>query len=202
MTQEKAREQADIGMIGLAVMGENLVLNMESRGYTVAVFNRTVDKVVNFVKGRAQGKKIIGIHSLPELVQSLKKPRRLMSGEGGQAVDDLIEKLLPLLDKGDISSTAATRIPDRSVARSTRGEGRFSRPPGSRREEGAARAPSCRGDRRRRPHVKPISRPSPPKGRTGPPCALGGGRTGATLSEEGHNGIEYGDCSSSASVQI
>ena len=92
------REQADIGLIGLAVMGENLVLNIESRGYTVAVHNRTLDKVVNFVNGRARGKKIIGVDSLPELVQSLKAPRRIMlMVKAGKAVDELIEQLVPLL---------------------------------------------------------------------------------------------------------
>ncbi|MGB3984761.1 MAG: NAD(P)-binding domain-containing protein, partial [Limnochordia bacterium] len=70
--------KADIGLIGLAVMGENLVLNMESKGYTVAVYNRTVQKVTDFVEGRAKGKNIIGTYSLQELVDSLKKPRKIM----------------------------------------------------------------------------------------------------------------------------
>ncbi|MES1164945.1 MAG: NAD(P)-binding domain-containing protein, partial [Verrucomicrobiota bacterium] len=97
------QEKADIGLVGLAVMGENLVLNIESRGFTVAVYNRTVDKVVNFVEGRARGKKIIGLHSLAELVQSLKPPRRVMlMVKAGKAVDDLIDQLVPLLEKGDI----------------------------------------------------------------------------------------------------
>ncbi|MEO8214362.1 MAG: NAD(P)-binding domain-containing protein, partial [Myxococcales bacterium] len=97
------QDRADIGLIGLAVMGENLVLNMESRGFTVAVYNRTVEKVVNFVNGRAKGKKIIGAHDLPGLVQSLKSPRRVMlMVKAGNPVDDLIEQLVPLLSKGDI----------------------------------------------------------------------------------------------------
>ena len=96
-------KKADIGLIGLAVMGENLVMNMESKGFTVAVFNRTTEKVDKFVNGRAAGKNIIGCHSLKELVDNLEKPRKVfMMVKAGQAVDDMIEKLLPLLDDGDI----------------------------------------------------------------------------------------------------
>ena len=96
-------KKADIGLIGLAVMGENLVMNMESRGFTVAVFNRTTEKVDKFVNGRAAGKNIIGCHSLEELVDNLEKPRKVfMMVKAGQAVDDMIEQLLPLLDDGDI----------------------------------------------------------------------------------------------------
>ena len=96
-------KKADIGLIGLAVMGENLVMNMESRGFTVAVFNRTVEKVDQFVNGRAAGRNIIGCHSLEELVEALEKPRKVfMMVKAGQAVDGMIEKLLPLLDDGDI----------------------------------------------------------------------------------------------------
>ena len=95
--------KADIGLIGLAVMGENLVLNMESRGYTVAVYNRTVQKVTDFVEGRAKGKKIIGTYSLEEFVSSLKSPRKVMlMVKAGQPVDDFIDRLIPLLDQGDI----------------------------------------------------------------------------------------------------
>src|SRR3954471_5514902 len=94
---------ADIGLIGLAVMGENLVLNIESRGFTVAVQNRTYDKVVSFLEGRARGKKIIATKSLQDLVGSLKTPRRIMiMVKAGKPVDDLIDQLAPLLDKGDI----------------------------------------------------------------------------------------------------
>ena len=95
--------KADIGLIGLAVMGENLILNMESKGFTVACYNRTVSKVDDFVNGRAKGKKIIGARSLEELVASLKGPRKVMlMVKAGQAVDDFIEKLIPLLSPGDI----------------------------------------------------------------------------------------------------
>ena len=96
-------KKADIGLIGLAVMGENLVMNMESKGFTVAVFYRTVSKVDDFVGGRAAGKNIIGCHSLQELVDALEKPRKVfMMVKAGSAVDSMIDQLLPLLEDGDI----------------------------------------------------------------------------------------------------
>ena len=96
-------KKADIGLIGLAVMGENLAMNMESKGFTVAVYNRTTAKVDEFVNGRAAGKNIIGTHSLEELVANLEKPRKvLMMVKAGAAVDALIDQLLPLLEDGDI----------------------------------------------------------------------------------------------------
>src|SRR4030042_2896751 len=97
------KKLADIGLIGLAVMGENLVMNMESKGYTVAVFNRTVEKVDKFIMGRGAGKKFIGAHSIKELVSSLEKPRKVMMlVKAGQPVDDFIELLIPHLEPGDI----------------------------------------------------------------------------------------------------
>ena len=96
-------KKADIGMIGLAVMGENLAMNMESKGFTVAVYNRTTEKVDAFLSGRAAGKNFIGTHSLEELAASLEKPRRIfMMVKAGKAVDDLIDSLLPYLEEGDI----------------------------------------------------------------------------------------------------
>src|SRR5262249_29733504 len=95
--------RADIGLIGLAVMGENLVLNMESHGFTVAVFNRTTAKVDAFVEGRAKGKKIIGTRTVQELVAALQRPRKIMiMVKAGKAVDDVIDELTPLLEPGDI----------------------------------------------------------------------------------------------------
>ena len=95
--------KADIGLIGLAVMGENLVLNMESKGFTVAVYNRTTSKVTSFIEGRAKGKNIIGTYSIEELVANLSKPRKVMlMVKAGQPVDDFIEKLLPHLEEGDV----------------------------------------------------------------------------------------------------
>ena len=96
-------KKADIGLIGLAVMGENLTINMESKGFTVAVFNRTTSKVDNFIAGRAAGKNIIGCHSLEELIDNLALPRKIfMMVKAGDAVDSMIEQLLPLLSPGDI----------------------------------------------------------------------------------------------------
>ena len=96
-------KKADIGLIGLAVMGENLVMNMESKGFTVAVYNRTAEKVTKFVEGRAKGKNIIGAYSIEELVANLEKPRKVMlMVKAGQPVDDFIEKVIPHLEKGDI----------------------------------------------------------------------------------------------------
>ena len=95
--------QADIGLIGLAVMGQNLVLNMNDHGFTVAVFNRTVSKVDEFCEGPAKGTKVIGTHSIEEFIQQLKRPRRIMlMVKAGQPVDEFIEHLLPHLEKGDI----------------------------------------------------------------------------------------------------
>ena len=102
-------KKSDIGLIGLAVMGENLVMNMESKGFTVSVFNRTTEKVTNFIEGRAKGKNIVGTYSLEELVGSLEKPRRVMMMiKAGSAVDDMIEKLLALA-VGDVDLVADLR---------------------------------------------------------------------------------------------
>src|SRR5688572_23291717 len=96
-------DKADFGLIGLAVMGENLALNIESRGYTVAVFNRTTSKVDELLQGRAKGKNFVGCHSIEELVAAVKTPRKIMMMvKAGQPVDDLIEQLLPHLTKGDV----------------------------------------------------------------------------------------------------
>jgi 6-phosphogluconate dehydrogenase len=95
--------QQDIGLIGLAVMGENLVLNIESRGYSVSVYNRTVQKVHDFVNGRAKGKNIKGCDSIEELVDSLRKPRKIMLlVKAGQPVDDFVDLLLPHLEPGEL----------------------------------------------------------------------------------------------------
>ena len=103
-------KKADIGLIGLAVMGENLVMNMESKGFTVAVFNRTTEKVDKFVTGRAAGKNIIGCHSLEELVDNLEKPRNVfMMVKVGNAVDDMIEGFCRCWKTAISSSTAAIR---------------------------------------------------------------------------------------------
>jgi len=96
-------EKADIGLIGLAVMGQNLVLNMDDHGFKVAVYNRTVSKVDDFINGNAQGTKVVGAHSLEEFVSLLKRPRCVMLlVKAGQPVDAFIQKLIPLLEEGDI----------------------------------------------------------------------------------------------------
>src|SRR5436853_6957023 len=98
-----AATSADFGLIGLAVMGENLALNVESRGYKVAVFNRTTEKVDAFMEGRAKGKNFIGCHSIEELEKKVIKPRRIMMMvKAGQPVDELIEQHLPHLTEGDV----------------------------------------------------------------------------------------------------
>ena len=96
-------KKADIGLIGLAVMGENLVMNMESKGFTVAVYNRTVEKVTRFVEGRAKGKNIVGCASIGALCAALRRPRKvMMMVKAGSPVDELIEQLLPHLEPGDV----------------------------------------------------------------------------------------------------
>ncbi len=96
-------QKANIGLVGLAVMGENLVLNMESNGFSVAVYNRTVEKVDRFVEGRARGKNIIGTRSVQELVDSLEKPRKIMvMVKAGKPVDAFIDQVIPYLEEGDI----------------------------------------------------------------------------------------------------
>ncbi|MCK5547691.1 MAG: NADP-dependent phosphogluconate dehydrogenase, partial [Thermoplasmata archaeon] len=93
----------DIGLIGLAVMGENLVLNMERNGFSVSVYNRTTEKVTRFIEGRASGKNIVGTYSVEELTDSLETPRRIMlMVKAGKAVDGFIEQLKPHLSKGDL----------------------------------------------------------------------------------------------------
>jgi len=95
--------KADIGVVGLAVMGENLILNMESKGFTVACFNRTVSKVDNFIGGRAKGKKIIGCRSVKAFCAALKRPRKVMiMVKAGPAVDAFMDQVIPHLQKGDI----------------------------------------------------------------------------------------------------
>src|SRR5499426_2085458 len=97
------KESCDIGLIGLAVMGQNLVLNMNDHGYRVAVFNRTVSKVDEFINNEAAGTQVVGTHSIEELAETLKKPRRVMlMVKAGETVDQMIESLLPHLEKGDI----------------------------------------------------------------------------------------------------
>ncbi len=191
---------ADIGLIGLAVMGENLVLNMESKGFTVAVFNRTVEKVDRFVEGRGKGKNFIGTHTVEELVKSLKRPRKVMMlVKAGQAVDDFIEKLIPHLEKGDIIIDGGnSHFPD-TIRRTEYVESKGLLYIGtgvSGGEEGALLGPSIMpgGSNDAWPHVKPIFQAIAAKVSDGSPCCDWVGENGAGhFVKMVHNGIEYGD---------
>ena len=100
---DKTEPVADIALIGLAVMGQNLILNMNDHGFVVCAYNRTTEKVDRFLENEAKGTKIVGAHSLEEMVAKLKSPRRVMMlVKAGAAVDAFIDKLVPLLDEGDI----------------------------------------------------------------------------------------------------
>ena len=192
--------QADIGLIGLAVMGENLVMNMESKGFTVAVYNRTTEKVDKFVNGRAAGKNIIGTHSLEELVGALKKPRKVfMMVKAGEAVDNMIEQLLPILEDGDILIDGGnSHFPD-TIRRTKYVEGKGKLYVGtgvSGGEEGALNGPSMMpgGSVDAWPHVKEIFQAICAKVEDGSPCCDWVGENGAGhFVKMVHNGIEYGD---------
>jgi 6-phosphogluconate dehydrogenase len=193
-------KKADIGLIGLAVMGENLVLNMESKGFTVAVFNRTAARVDAFAAGRGMGKNILPCRTLQELTESLECPRKIMMMvKAGQAVDDLIEQLLPLLDEGDILIDGGnSHFPD-TIRRTQYVESKGLLYIGtgvSGGEEGALRGPSMMpgGSPAAWPHVKPIFQAICAKVEDGTPCCDWVGENGAGhFVKMVHNGIEYGD---------
>ena len=192
--------QADMGVIGLAVMGENLILNMESKGFTVACFNRTVSKVDDFVNGRAQGKNIIGCHSIEELVENLKRPRKVMlMVKAGQAVDAFIDKVLPHLEDGDIIIDGGnSHFPD-TIRRTeyVEGKGKLYIGTGvSGGEEGALLGPSMMpgGSPAAWEHVKPVFQSICARTDDGEPCCDWVGENGAGhFVKMVHNGIEYGD---------
>ncbi|MBI2842562.1 MAG: decarboxylating NADP(+)-dependent phosphogluconate dehydrogenase [Armatimonadetes bacterium] len=192
--------KADIGLIGLAVMGENLVLNMESKGFTVAVFNRTVSKVDEFMDNGARGKNIIGAHSIEELVSSLERPRKVMMlVKAGKAVDDFIELLIPHLEPGDIIIDGGnSHFPD-TIRRTNYVEGKGLLYIGtgvSGGEEGALKGPSMMpgGSPAAWPHVKDIFQSICAKTPEGEPCCDWMGENGAGhFVKMVHNGIEYGD---------
>lgn len=194
------KEKADIGLIGLAVMGENLVLNMEDKGYTVSVFNRTVDKVDAFVKGRGKGKKFIGASTLEEFVDSIERPRKVMLlVKAGKPVDDFIEKLIPLLEPGDIIIDGGnSHFPD-TMRRTEYVESKGLLYIGSGvsgGEEGALKGPSLMpgGSPEAWPHVKEIFQAVAAKVDNGVPCCEWVGENGAGhFVKMVHNGIEYGD---------
>ena len=193
-------KKSDIGLIGLAVMGENLVLNMESKGFRVSVFNRTVEKVDRFIQGRGKDKNVFGAHSLEEFVDSLESPRKVfLMVKAGAAVDDYIEKLIPLLSKGDVIIDGGnTHFPD--TARRTeyvQGKGLLYIGTGvSGGEEGALKGPSIMpgGCPEAWPIVKPILQGISAKVAGGTPCCDWVGQGGAGhFVKMVHNGIEYGD---------
>ncbi len=192
-------KKADIGLVGLAVMGENLVMNMESKGFTVAVYNRTTQKVTDFVEGRAQGKNIIGTYSLEELTQALEKPRKVMlMVKAGQPVDDFIDRLLPLLEEGDIIIDGGnSHFPD-TARRVEYVESKGLRYIGtgvSGGEEGALKGPSMMpgGSAEAWPYVKDIFQSIAAHVDDQPCCDWVGEGGAGHFVKMVHNGIEYGD---------
>jgi 6-phosphogluconate dehydrogenase len=192
--------KADIGLIGLAVMGENLILNMESKGFTVAAHNRTVEKVDAFMEGRAKGKNIIGCRSIEELVANLKRPRKvIILVKAGWPVDAFIEKLLPVLEDGDIIIDGGnSHFPD-TIRRCKMVEeaGKLYIGTGvSGGEEGALLGPSMMpgGSPAAWPLVKEIFQKTCAQTDEGEPCCEWVGENGAGhFVKMVHNGIEYGD---------
>ncbi|NUQ62316.1 MAG: decarboxylating NADP(+)-dependent phosphogluconate dehydrogenase [Pirellulales bacterium] len=195
-------DKCDFGLVGLAVMGENLALNVESRGYSVAVFNRTTSKVDEFMAGRAAGKKFVGCHSLEELVESLKPPRKAMlMVKAGPAVDAFIDSLIPLLSPGDVIIDGGNTHYADTERRTAYVESKGLLYIGtgvSGGEEGALKGPSIMpgGSVDAWPIVKPIFQAISAK--VGPkkdiPCCEWVGPRGAGhYVKMVHNGIEYGD---------
>lgn len=192
--------KADIGLVGLAVMGENFILNMESKGFTVACFNRTVSKVDDFMGARAKGKNIIGCHSIEEFVNSLERPRKVMLlVKAGGAVDAFIDQILPLLDDGDIIIDGGnSHFPD-TIRRCeyVESKGKLYIGTGvSGGEEGALLGPSIMpgGSPAAWEHVKPIFQKCCAQTEDGQPCCDWVGENGAGhFVKMVHNGIEYGD---------
>ena len=195
-----ANANCDIGLIGLAVMGQNLVLNMNDCGYKVAVFNRTTSKVDDFLANEAKGTQVAGSHSIEEFVKLLKRPRRVMlMVKAGPTVDEMIEHLLPHLEKGDIIIDGGnSHFPDSQRRwKALKEKGLLFIGTGvSGGEEGARKGPSIMpgGDPEAWPHVKDIFQSIAAKVEDGTPCCdwVGEGGAGHYVKMV-HNGIEYGD---------
>ncbi len=194
------RESCDIGLIGLAVMGQNLVLNMNDHGYRVAVFNRTVSKVDDFLSNEAKGTEVRGAHSIPELVAALKRPRRVMlMVKAGETVDQMIGSLAAHLEPGDIVIDGGnSHYPDTNRRTRTLAEKGilFIGTGVSGGEEGARHGPSIMpgGSPAAWPHVKEIFQAIAAKVADGTPCCDWVGENGAGhYVKMTHNGIEYGD---------
>jgi len=193
-------EKADIGLVGLAVMGQNLVLNMNDHGFKVAVFNRTLATVDEFVAGSAKDTEVVGTHSLEELVSVLERPRRVMLlVQAGRPVDDLIAALIPLLEEGDIIIDGGNSNYRDTIRRTGEVEDQGLLYIGtgvSGGEEGARRGPSIMpgGTSSAWPHVKEIFQAVSAKVEKGTPCCEWVGENGAGhFVKMVHNGIEYGD---------
>src|SRR6201994_3964346 len=197
---EMQEATCDIGLIGLAVMGQNLVLNMNDHGFRVAVFNRTTSKVDEFLKDEAKGTPIVGAHSIPELVQALKRPRRVMlMVKAGDTVDQMINQLTPHLEKGDIiidgGNSLFTDSNRRTKALAAQGVLFIGTGVGGG-GEGARLGPSIMpgGNPEAWPHVKEIFQAIAAKVEDGTPCCDWVGEEGAGhYVKMVHNGIEYGD---------
>ena len=194
------KETCDIGLIGLAVMGQNLVLNMNDHGYRVAVFNRTVSKVDDFINDEAAGTQVAGTHSIAELTAALKKPRRVMlMVKAGDTVDQMIDNIVPHLEPGDIIIDGGnSHYPDTTRRTKTlAAKGILFVGTGvSGGEEGARHGPSIMpgGDPAAWPHVKEIFQAIAAKVEDGTPCCDWVGENGAGhYVKMVHNGIEYGD---------
>jgi 6-phosphogluconate dehydrogenase len=192
--------KSDIGLIGMAVMGENLVLNMAGKGFTVSVYNRTPERVDEFLAGPAKGLSIIGFHDLAKFVQSLERPRRVMlMVKAGKPVDDLIGQLLPLLDPGDVIIDGGnSHFPDTNRRTAfVESKGLLYIGTGvSGGEEGALKGPSIMpgGSREAWPLVKPVFQKISAKVEGDVPCCDWVGENGAGhFVKMVHNGIEYGD---------
>ena len=196
--------KADIGLIGLAVMGQNLVLNMDDHGFTVAVFNRTVSKVDDFMATSAKGTKVIGTHSIAELVSTLQKPRRVMlMVQVGKPIDDFIDQLIALLEPGDVIIDGGNSNYNDSIRRTAYVESKgllFIGSGVSGGEEGARHGPSIMpgGSPAAWPLVKPIFQAIAAKVKRADgveePCCEWVGENGAGhYVKMVHNGIEYGD---------
>ncbi len=192
--------KADIAVIGLAVMGQNLILNMNDHGYTVVAYNRTVSKVDDFLSKEAKGTKVIGARSIEEMVSMLKRPRRVMlMVKAGQAVDEFIDQVLPHLEQGDIIIDGGNSLFDDTMRRTKYVESKGLLYIGtgvSGGEEGARRGPSIMpgGSPAAWPHVKDIFQAISAKVDGGAACCDWVGENGAGhYVKMVHNGIEYGD---------
>jgi 6-phosphogluconate dehydrogenase len=192
--------ECDLGLIGLAVMGQNLVLNMNDHGFKIAVYNRTTAKTDEFLNGGAAGTEVVGTYSLEELVASLKRPRRVMlMVKAGKPVDDFIDMLIPLLEPGDIIIDGGNSHYLDSMRRTAYVESKgllFIGTGVSGGEEGARHGPSIMpgGSEEAWPHVKDIFQAIAAKVEGGIPCCDWVGANGAGhFVKMVHNGIEYCD---------